>query len=53
MFKESFKYYKSKWPVPDFKDVIDFQNDSQNSKVKSTIFNYNIKTIYIIYIPDK
>ncbi|KAM7349787.1 alpha-ketoglutarate-dependent dioxygenase AlkB isoform 2-T2 [Cochliomyia hominivorax] len=32
MFKESFKYYKSKWPVPDFKDVIDFQNPSQCPK---------------------
>ena len=33
MFKECFKYYKSKWPVPDFKDVIDFSDDSNCSEV--------------------
>ncbi|KAI8127864.1 Nucleic acid dioxygenase ALKBH1 [Lucilia cuprina] len=34
MFKESFKYYKSKWPVPDFKDVIDFNNNSNHTKIE-------------------
>lgn len=24
MFKDRFKYYKAKWPLPDFSEVIDF-----------------------------
>ncbi|XP_005176167.1 nucleic acid dioxygenase ALKBH1 [Musca domestica] len=34
MFKESFKYYKSKWPVPDFKDVINFSGQGSDEEVK-------------------
>lgn len=32
MFKESFKYYKSKWPVPDLTNVIDFRADNNKEE---------------------
>lgn len=30
MFKDSFKYYKSRKPYPDLKDVIDLNNPDYN-----------------------
>ena len=44
MFKESFKFYKAKWPVPDFTDVYDFENVAAHKEVtelKVCIVNQN------------
>ncbi|XP_037937015.1 nucleic acid dioxygenase ALKBH1 [Teleopsis dalmanni] len=43
MFRERFKYYKSKWTVPDFKDVIDFESESDQT-VNELILN-NCQTL--------
>lgn len=31
MFKESFKYYKSKCPPPDLKEIIDMDNEKEDN----------------------
>lgn len=39
MFKESFKYYKSKCSPPDYKSVIDFDENNRNVSTRMNSFN--------------
>lgn len=50
MFREYFKYYKSKWPTPDFKNVIDFretergESEEEVTNFKLVLYHYRYKS---------
>lgn len=53
MFKESFKYYKAKWPVPNFDEVVGFKEDVCSEKVRvSAKQNKNKRPLNICLFPE-
>lgn len=48
MFKDSFKFYKAKWPIPDFSDVLDFEKDTTKG-IKE--FGLDVDSIYEAVMP--
>lgn len=53
MFKDSFKYYKSKCPPPSYEDVVDFDKIDENVSLKISIINHCFLFIYLFFFQQK